>query len=362
MELAERGRYGASPNPMVGAVILDTEGRLVGEGHHACCGGPHAEVVALAEAGDRARRGTMYVTLEPCAHHGRTPPCAEAIIAAGLRRVVVALNDPNPIASGGIERLRAEGIDVAEGVNSESGRILNRRWLHWAQNRRPWVSAKAAISLDGRIATRTGHSKWITGAAARNRGLELREEHDAILVGADTVLADNPRLTRRLGLNPGDDWLRVILDSRLRTPTDAIVVASDPELTVVAHTGDAADDDRERLAAAGVELVELPADDLGRVDVGALLDRLGDRGIAALLIEGGATVHGSFFDEDLVDEVFFFVAPMVIGGESPAAVAGLGADTLELARRYHFEDVRRHGDDLELHCVRPEDADVHGSD
>lgn len=347
---------------MVGAVVLDRAGRLVGEGHHARCGGPHAEVHALAQAGDRARGGTMYVTLEPCAHQGRTPPCAEAIIAAGLRRVVVAMKDPNPIASGGLERLRAEGIDVAEGIKSESGRILNRRWLRWAQTRRPWVSAKAAVSLDGRIATRTGHSKWITGEAARNRGLELREEHDAILVGAGTVLADNPRLTRRLGLNPGDDWRRVILDSRLRIPTDAVVVASDPEMTVVAHTAEAADEDRRRLAAAGVEVVELPADDLGRVDLGAILNHLGQRGIAALLVEGGATVHGSFFDGDLVDELFFFVAPLIIGGEAPAAVGGLGAGDLELARRYHFDEVRRHGDDLELHCVRPEDADVYGSD
>jgi diaminohydroxyphosphoribosylaminopyrimidine deaminase/5-amino-6-(5-phosphoribosylamino)uracil reductase len=362
MELAARGRYGASPNPMVGAVVLDSEGRLVGQGHHARCGGPHAEVYALAEAGERARGGTMYVTLEPCAHHGRTPPCADAVVAAGLRRVVVALNDPNPIASGGIARLRAAGIEVTEGVNSESGRILNRRWLHWARTGRPWVSAKAAVSLDGRIATRTGHSKWITGAAARDRGLELREEHDAILVGIGTVLADNPHLTRRLGLNPGDDWTRVILDSRLRTPIDSIVVASDPESTVVAHTAAAADDDRTRLAAAGVELVELAADQVGRVEIGALLDLLGDRGISALLVEGGATVHGSFFDADLVDELFFFVAPLIIGGEAPAAVGGLGADTLEHARRFSFDDVSHTGDDLELHLVRPEDADVHGSD
>ncbi len=362
LELAARGRYGASPNPMVGAVVLDAEGRLVGEGYHARCGGPHAEVFALAQAGDRARGGTLYVTLEPCAHHGRTPPCTDAIIAADLRRVVVGLDDPNPIATGGVERLRAAGVEVTEGVNSQSGRILNRRWLHSVRTRRPWVSAKAAVSLDGRIATRTGDAKWITGAAARDRGLELREEHDAILVGAGTVLADNPRLTRRLGLNPGNDWLRVVLDSRLRTPDDAIVVASDPGITMIAHTADAADDDRARLAAAGVELVELPADKLGRVSIAAVLDLLGDRGIAALLVEGGGAVHGSFFDADLVDELFFFVAPTIIGGDSPAAVGGLGADRLELARRYTFDDVRRHEDDLELHCVRPEDADVHGSD
>lgn len=362
LDLARKGRYGASPNPMVGAVVLDSEGRLAGRGYHARCGGPHAEVHALAEAGDHARGGTIYVTLEPCVHHGRTPPCVEAIIAAGLRRVVVAINDPNPVASGGLEQLRAESIEITEGIGSEGGRILNRRWLRWAQNHRPWVSAKAAISLDGRIATRTGNSKWITGKAARSRGLELREEHDAILVGVGTVLADDPRLTRRLGRNPGDDWLRVVLDSRLRTPNDAVVVQSDPEMTVMVHTAEATDGDRARLSGAGVELVELTADDTGRVDLGALLDHLGGRGIAALLVEGGARVHGSFFDADLVDELFFFIAPLVIGGEAPAAVGGLGVADLDMAHRFHYEEIRHHGDDLELHCVRPEDADVHGSD
>ncbi len=362
LNLARKGLHGASPNPMVGAALIDAEGCLVGEGYHERCGGPHAEVNALAQAAAGARGGTLYVTLEPCAHHGRTPPCVDAIIAAGIRRVVVATKDPNPVASGGLDILRTVGIEVTEGVGSESGRILNRRWLRWAQTRRPWVSAKAATSLDGRIATRAGDSKWITGRAARDRGLELREEHDAICVGVETVLADDPRLTRRLGLNPGDDWHRVILDSTLRTPSLATVVETDPETTIIAHTAEAADADRARLESTGVELVEIAEDDNGRIDLGALLDTLGGRGIAALLVEGGATVHGSFFDADLVDEIFFFVAPLVIGGEAPAAVGGLGVANLDMAHRFHYEEIRRHGDDLELHCVRPEDADVHGSD
>jgi diaminohydroxyphosphoribosylaminopyrimidine deaminase/5-amino-6-(5-phosphoribosylamino)uracil reductase len=347
---------------MVGAVVLDRDGQPVGEGFHRRCGGRHAEIHALTEAGGRARGGTIYVTLEPCVHHGRTPPCVEAILAAGVARVVYGVSDPNPPAAGGGEVLRAEGIEVTEGVGSESGRILNRRWLRWAQERRSWVSAKAAVSLDGRIATRTGHSTWITGEEARDRGLELREEHDAIVVGVDTVLADNPRLTRRLGLNPNEDWRRIILDSRLRTPSDAVVVQTNPELTLVAHTPDAAGADRQRLSDRGVELVEIPADEAGRVSVRDLLEHLGGRGIAALLVEGGATVHGSFFDADLVDEIYFFVAPIIIGGEAPAAVAGLGVSDLDLARRYCFEEVCGHGDDLELHGVRPEDADVHGAD
>jgi diaminohydroxyphosphoribosylaminopyrimidine deaminase/5-amino-6-(5-phosphoribosylamino)uracil reductase len=276
--------------------------------------------------------------------------------------VVVCVPEPNPVASGGIERLRAEGIEVTEGVGSSQGRILNRRWLRWAQNRRPWVSAKAAISLDGRIATRTGQSQWITGEQARNRGLELREEHDAILVGVDTVIADNPHLTRRLGLNTEGTWHRIILDSTLRIPTPSTVLSSAPETTIVVHTEAASSDDRDRVGATGAELVELPDDDHGRVSLPPLLDHLGGRNITSLLVEGGAAVHGSFFDGDLVDEIFFFVAPIVIGGEAPAAVAGLGAAGLDLAPRFCFEEVCGHGDDLELHGVRPEDADVHGPD
>jgi diaminohydroxyphosphoribosylaminopyrimidine deaminase/5-amino-6-(5-phosphoribosylamino)uracil reductase len=362
LDLARRGRFGTSPNPMVGAVVVADDGVVVGEGYHALCGGPHAEVAALREAGDRASGGTLYVTLEPCTHHGRTPPCVDAVIAAGVRRVVIGVNDPSREAAGGADILRAEGIEVTEGVGAESGRILNRRWLRWAQTRRPWVSAKAAVSLDGRIATRTGRSHWITGEAARHRSLELREEHDAILVGVGTVLADNPRLTRRLGLNPGDTWRRVILDSRLRTPSDAIVVTTNPETTLIAHTAAATDDDRRRLSGLGVELVELASDEQGRVAPAEVLDHLGERAVSALLVEGGAGVHGSFFDADLVDEVFLFIAPIVIGGQAPPAVGGLGVAELELAPQYVFESVEGHDDDLELHAVRPEDADVHGTD
>lgn len=362
LELAARGRCGASPNPMVGAVVLDREGRLAGEGYHAEFGGPHAEVVALRQAAEEARGGTLYVTLEPCSHHGKTPPCVDSILAAGVRRVVLALPDPTFTVGGGTERLRAEGVDVHEGPGADRARILNRRWLRWARSKRPWVTMKAAVSLDGRVATRDGDAKWITGEAARERGLELREEHDAILVGIGTVLADDPKLTRRLGLNPVSGWRRIVLDSRLRTPSDAVVVQSQPTATLIAHTAKAAEEDRRRLLEAQVELVELPSDDLDRVDLEALLKRLAKSEISALLVEGGPTVHGSFVDADLVDETAFFVAPILIGGSAPASVAGRGVATLDLARRFRFEDVRHHGDDLEIRAVRPEDADVHGSD
>jgi len=362
LELAALGRCGASPNPMVGAVILDAHGRLAGEGYHAVFGGPHAEVVALAEAGEKARGGTLFVTLEPCAHRGKTPPCVDAVLAAGLSRVVVALQDPTTQAGGGSDRLRAEGVDVHEGPGEEQSRSLNRRWLHWARFHRPWVTMKAAVSLDGRVATREGESKWITGDDARRRSLELREEHDAILVGVETVLADDPRLTRRLGLNPVSSWRRIILDSKLRTPSEAAVVQSEPESTLIYHTIEATSDHRRRLRQDGVELVEVRAGDDGRVDLEAVLDHLARREVSALLVEGGPTVHGSFNDGELVDEVALFIAPIVIGGDGPSAVKGRGISTLEAARHLAFEHIDRHGDDLEIRAVRREEVDVHGTD
>jgi diaminohydroxyphosphoribosylaminopyrimidine deaminase/5-amino-6-(5-phosphoribosylamino)uracil reductase len=362
LELASRGRIGASPNPMVGAVIVDREGRLAGEGYHAVFGGPHAEIVALEAAGERARGGTLYVTLEPCAHHGKTPPCVDAILAAGVTRVVIALSDPNPVATGGADRLRAEGVDVTFSSDSGAARMLNRRWLKSVRTRRPWVTLKAGVSLDGKVATRTGVSQWITGEAARHRALELREEHDAILVGVRTVLADNPRLTRRLGLNPGLGWTRVVLDSTLRIPPDAVVVTTDPEQTLVVHT-DRADGDRvDRLRATGIDLLGLPADEHGRVALEPLLDELGRRGVTALLVEGGSAVHGSFVDSGLVDEAVLFVAPVLIGGDAPSVVGGVGCDELEDATRLVFESVERVGDDLELRAVRREGDGVHGVD
>jgi diaminohydroxyphosphoribosylaminopyrimidine deaminase/5-amino-6-(5-phosphoribosylamino)uracil reductase len=362
LELAARGRCGASPNPMVGAVVVDAEGRLVGEGYHAICGGPHAEVIALEDAGHRAEGGSLFVTLEPCSHHGRTPPCTKAIVASGIRRVVAAMRDPSSDAGGGLERLRAEGVDASIGGDSEAARLLNRRWLTWAQERRPWITLKAAVSLDGRTATRTGQSKWITGEGARHRSLELREEHDALLVGVGTVLADDPRLTRRLGLNPSGRWLRVVLDSRLRTPSQAVIVRENPEQTLVAHTPEARPEDRRRLSDLGVGLLEVAADSSGRVELHGLLEELGRREVAALLVEGGATTHGSFVDQDLLDEAVFFIAPMLIGGPGPSAVAGRGIADLELAPRLRFESLARHGHDLEVHAVRPEGGDVHGTD
>jgi diaminohydroxyphosphoribosylaminopyrimidine deaminase/5-amino-6-(5-phosphoribosylamino)uracil reductase len=361
LELASFGQFGASPNPLVGAVVLDKDGAKIGEGYHRAYGRAHAEVVALDEAGDDAVGGTLYVTLEPCAHHGKTPPCVEAILKAKIRRVVIALGDPNPVAAGGIVRLEEAGIEVDVGIGYDTARHLNRRWLKFVDRRTPWVTMKAAVSLDGRIATKTGHSKWITGPEAREHGRSLRENHDAILVGVDTVIADDPQLTRRLSLNPDTRLKRIILDSKLRTPLHSHIVRSQPELTLLAHTAEATDISRRAFAESGVGLIELPADEGGRVDLFLLMKRLGENNVSALLVEGGAQVHGSFADADLVDEAVFYIAPMIIGGNAPSAIAGLGVGQLEMAARFVYEDIDKLGDDMMLRAIRRQDDDVHGS-
>ncbi|MCP4900869.1 MAG: bifunctional diaminohydroxyphosphoribosylaminopyrimidine deaminase/5-amino-6-(5-phosphoribosylamino)uracil reductase RibD [bacterium] len=361
IELAARGRFGASPNPLVGAVILNTSNEVVGEGFHANFGGPHAEIIALTQAGEKAQGGTLFVTLEPCNHHGKTPPCVDAIIAAGVKRVVVATMDPNQIASGGVDRLRTEGIDVVTGISDDSARLANRRWLSWVEHRRPWVTLKAGMSLDGRIATGSGESQWITGSESRHRALELREEHDAILVGVGTVLADDPRLTRRLGLS-SSPHLRVVLDSGLRTPVDAEVVRSAPESTLIAHALGADPERYRKLEEAGVNLLGVDVDAEGRTLIAAVLDHLGRNEITSLLVEGGSAVHGGFLDAELFDEVVLFVAPMMIGGDGLSAIGGRGIEQLTSAVRLKFSHVARHGDDLEVVATRLEQKDVHGTD
>jgi diaminohydroxyphosphoribosylaminopyrimidine deaminase/5-amino-6-(5-phosphoribosylamino)uracil reductase len=362
LDLAARGRCGASPNPMVGAVVLDAEGEMVGSGYHARCGGPHAEVNALKEAGERARGGTIFVTLEPCSHYGRTPPCCNAIIDAGINRVVMAMRDPTPTAGGGCDRLIEAGIDVVVGPGEGPSRQLNRRWLRSVSEGRPWITLKAGVSLDGRIATRIGESQWITSEAARRRGLELREEHDAILVGISTVLADNPRLTRRLNMNPEEAWLRIVLDSTLRIPSECHLVADEPETTLVVHTNAAARSEKQRLRDCGVQTLEVRASADGRIELEDLLPRLARIHISALMVEGGAEVHGSFVDHDLYDEAVLFVAPMILGGAAPPAVGGLGIAHLRDAPRLQFDGVERIGTDVELRVSRrdePETDDVH---
>jgi len=338
LHLARRGAGGVSPNPMVGAVIV-AGGRIVGRGYHARLGGPHAEVVALEEAGASARGGTLYVTLEPCAHWGRTPPCTDAIIAAGIRRVVAAVEDPDhKVSGGGFRRLAEAGVETDVGVARDAAKSLNEAYIKHRRTGLPFVIAKWAMTLDGRIATRSGDSRWISGEASRALVHGLRGQVDAILVGIGTVLRDDPRLTARLPerRHPA----RVIVDSTLRLPRDAHVLARDGAPVIVATTSRSRPDIRRDLEACGVELIvaDGPA---GRVDLRALFETLGRRGVVSLLVEGGGTIHGACFDAGLVDKLMVFVCPMVVGGPGPSPVAGVGVEHLAAAWRLDRATVRQ---------------------
>lgn len=347
LELACRGLGRTSPNPAVGAVIVKDQ-EIVGEGYHEKAGTPHAEVHALRQAGERARGATLYVTLEPCCHYGKTPPCTEALIAAGIKRVVAAMLDPNPkVAGGGIRRLREAGIEVRVGLLEAEARRLNEAFCKYITTGVPWVTLKMALTLDGKIATRTGASRWISSEVSRLKAHELRNTHDAVLVGIGTVLADDPELTTRIP--GGRDAVRIILDSRLRLPLKARVVnltSSAP--TLVATTEQAPKERQEELARAGVEVVVLPAVE-GKVSWPALLTTLAKRQITSILVEGGAEVNASALAWGVVDRVVAFIAPKIFGGkEAPSPVAGLGVAHPDEAWRLEKVEVERLGEDVML--------------
>ena len=346
LQLAARGRGTVSPNPMVGAIVVK-DGVVVGEGWHARAGEPHAEVHALRAAGERAQDGTIYVTLEPCSHWGRTGPCAEAIIRAGIKEVVMAVQDPNPqVAGRGAQRLKEAGILVREGVLEEQARQLNEIFFHWITTQRPFCVAKYAMTMDGKIATVTGESKWISSEISRQRAQHLRHELDGILVGVDTVIADDPALTCRLP--GGRQPLRIVLDSQGRIPLDAHVVSSAQADTLIATTAAGFD----KLSAAfsdrpHVSVLALPVDEQNRVSLPFLLTLLGSRKITSLLIEGGSGVLGSFFASRLIDKVQVYLAPLVVGGTlSPGPVGGAGVAKLAQAQHFSITDCRAVDTDL----------------
>ncbi len=347
LDLAERGRYGVPPNPMVGAVVV-RRGRVVGEGWHRRAGAPHAEIAALRRAGRAARGADLYLTLEPCAHRGRTPPCVPAVIESGARRVIVAVRDPNPLVSGrGIRALRRAGVEVVLAPVAWRRRAerQNEKFFSFMERSRPFVLAKWASTLDGRIASFAGESRWITSEAARRRAMLLREEYDAVLVGAGTVEADDPRLTRRLGNAGKRPHWRIVLDGRLRISERARTLRGAGERVVVTAAR-ATHPKARRLAARGVRVWSFPGRRRDSVDLRRLLAELRRRGVTSLMVEGGAATLGAFFREGLVDAVAAFIAPRILGGErAPAAVGGKG---LRLSESVRLEDPRieRFGRDL----------------
>jgi diaminohydroxyphosphoribosylaminopyrimidine deaminase/5-amino-6-(5-phosphoribosylamino)uracil reductase len=324
LDLAERGRYGVSPNPMVGAVVV-RGGRVAGEGFHERAGKPHAEVRALDCAGKLSRGADLYVSLEPCAHFGRTPPCTEAILSSGVRRVVFAGRDPNPLVAGkGIAALRRAGVEVLQSDGTRRGRAerQNEKFRLWIAEGRPFVLAKWAQSLDGKIAPARGPGRWITGEKARERALLLREEYDAVLVGAGTVLADDPLLTRRLGRNRGAHR-RIVLDGRLRVSSRARLFRQ-PEGTLVVTARSQDHPAVRRLEARGVTVWSMGAA-TGRVPIRRLLRRLARAGVTSLLVEGGGRTHWEFLRAGCVDRVAVFLSPRLLGGSrAPGSVGGTG--------------------------------------
>ena len=347
LRLGEKGLGYTTPNPAVGAVVA-LQGIILGEGRHRKAGTPHAEIHALRAAGDAAKGADLYVTLEPCNHTGRTPPCTHAILQAGIRRVVIGTLDPNPkVAGGGSGFLRDKGIEVETGCLRDECRLLIAPFTKHILTGMPWVRSKVACSLDGRTATRTGHSKWITNQQARRSGHCLREISDAILVGKGTIIADDPQLTCRKGKKAVKDPIRVVLDSGLSLdPSSRICrLKSSAPTVIIGVEGKSTDEHRQALEASGTKVWFTRPDGQGRVNIEYALRMLGDFGAQSLLVEGGATVHGAFWDRAFVDEAFFYYAPMVIGGkDARPAIGGSGAVNVERAIRLSKVQHRKLGD------------------
>jgi diaminohydroxyphosphoribosylaminopyrimidine deaminase/5-amino-6-(5-phosphoribosylamino)uracil reductase len=347
LALAAQARGRTSPNPMVGSVAVK-DGRVIGRGYHVKAGAPHGEVMALDDAGAGAKGATLYVTLEPCCHYGRTPPCTKAIIAAGIRRVVAAMRDPNPLVSGkGLEELRQSGIEVTLPVLEAEAAALNEVFIKYITTKRPFVLLKVAASLDGKIATVAGESRWITNERSRLLVHQLRDQLDAVMVGINTVLRDDPLLTTRLPGGGGRDPMRIILDSRLRLPCEARVLTASPTAsTLIATTPEAPREKRLRLEAAGAKILIVEGSG-PRVPLGLLMDQLGTMPVTSILLEGGGELHSSALRAGIVDKVLYFVAPKLIGGRSaPPAIGGEGFARLEEAVTLERMQVKQLEDDL----------------
>jgi diaminohydroxyphosphoribosylaminopyrimidine deaminase/5-amino-6-(5-phosphoribosylamino)uracil reductase len=356
LALARRALGCTSPNPMVGAVLVK-RGEIIGRGWHRRAGEPHAEIEALrncARCGHDARGATLFVTLEPCCTHGRTPPCTDAIISAGIRRVVVGATDPNPAHCGhGITLLRRAGIEVTDGVLAGEATALNEPFNHWIVHRTPFVTVKAAMTMDGKIATRSGESKWITGEASRAWAMKLRQGSDAVLVGINTVLADDPSLTVRQSgsgeARAGRQPRRIILDARARTPLTAKVVCDAHAALTTIVVGRAAPAKRVRELASRARVLKAPLRANGRIDLRWLMRRLGAENVTSVLVEGGGEVNASFLLGGLAHRVAFFYAPKILGGrDARKGVAGNGASSLAEAVRLREVSWRKLGPDLLL--------------
>jgi diaminohydroxyphosphoribosylaminopyrimidine deaminase / 5-amino-6-(5-phosphoribosylamino)uracil reductase len=348
LALAARGLGQVSPSPLVGCVLVSSTGEIVGEGFYLYEQIKHAETLALEQAGERARGATAYVSLEPHSHQGRTPPCTEALISAGISRVVASIEDPNPLVSGkGFAALRAAGLEVQTGLLAHEAARLNEAYIHSMRHARPFVHLKLACSLDGKIATRTNDSRWITGEESRARVQELRHQADAILIGAGTAAADNPLLTDRSGRTRRRPLVRVVLDKNLCLTSQSQLSQTARECPTLVFASESADERAANaLAQCGVEILR---DASGGHDLQSVLRELGRRSLQSVLVEGGARVAGAFLDAGLVDKVSFFIAPIIIGGRAaPAAVGGAGAEKIADAANLQDVEITQRGRDIEV--------------
>jgi diaminohydroxyphosphoribosylaminopyrimidine deaminase/5-amino-6-(5-phosphoribosylamino)uracil reductase len=344
LHLAEKGRGRTSPNPLVGAVLVK-RGKVVGEGYHARAGESHAEIVAIKKAGEKAKGATLYVNLEPCSHYGKTPPCAPAVIEAGVRKVIVGIEDPNPLVKGrGLALLKQAGLDVKVGLLEKECHRLNEAFCKYIVQHEPFIILKMAATLDGKLATRSGESQWITGETSRRFVHRLRDQVDGVVVGIGTVLKDDPMLTARI--RGGRDPYRIVFDSRLRIPENAKVVDLSPSKTIVATTGMGSRDKMERLRKKGVRIL-ISDSKSGKVDLKVSLLKLGEMGMMSLLLEGGSQLSGSFLDQRLIDKILLFLSPKLIGDpEAPGIFGGPGVAHLKEAIPLRDLKVRKIGDDI----------------
>ena len=347
MDLAKKGEGFTSPNPMVGAVIVK-EGKVVGTGFHKALGEAHAEVVAIDKAGDSAKGATLYVTLEPCNHTGRTPPCTGKIVDANISRVVVAMKDPNPdVKGGGIDYLKQHGIDIVLGVCKDKAKKLNEAFIKYVGTKRPFVIIKCAATLDGRIATKTGDSRWVSGKESRAFVHRLRHAVDAIMIGINTVKQDDPSLTTRLNDLKGHDPFRIILDTHLAISENAKVLRLNSASDTIIVTGNSISEKKKtQIENKRIRIIKSPVKD-GLIDLDSLMDRLGDFNITSVLIEGGSRVIAKALDEKIVDKIIFFYAPKIMGGDDGVPVCkGQGPDLMKDCIPVKDINVRRFGDDV----------------
>ncbi len=348
LELAAQGLGQVTPGPLVGTVIVDARGEVIGEGFYLYDEIKHAETIALEQAGDQARGATAYVSLEPHAHQGRTSPCTDALIAAGIKRVVAPIEDPNPKVSGqGFAHLREAGIEVCTGIMADEASRLNEPYIHFMRTGRPFVHLKMAVSLDGKVATATGDSRWITSEESRARVHELRHQYDAIMVGGRTVRADDPLLTDRSGRKRRRPLVRVVVEQYLHlSPESQLAQTSDAAPVIIfAHE----EPDSENLSALQSRGIEVICQESSALDLAATLDELGKRSLQSVLVEGGPLLAGLLLEAGLVDKITFFVAPIIIGGQdAPSAIGGGGVEKVSEAPQLERVEVKTHGRDVEI--------------